>query len=204
MDDVDPAEIRQLQRRLSDLEARAEGTRRATVGLVVALVGLLVGLSLPWFMAEPDPLVPDGFSGVDGGVTAWVDGWLVTTFGGDYGWVAVVMALTPLALAALVAVLLPGLEAALARVVVVLGSLTAAGLLLMWLLSFGSGGIQPGSGMLVTACAAVVAAVSANSVRRLPQSKPLGATAASLLPPISIAAMPLPPSSPSTPNNPAT
>ncbi len=190
------AEIRRLHRQLGDLRDHAERTRRASAGLVVALVGLIGGLCLPWLTRyEPYEVTT---SGLDGGVTQWLDGWLVLGVSvegfGEGGWAMLVATLGPLALAVCVAVVLRDLRSGLARTVVVLGWVGAVGLTLTWIaLTAGSG--DPGPGPVVAAAASLVAAVTGRSVREtqlLSPAEPTVPTALSLLESDAIRATPPP------------
>lgn len=169
MDDPHLTELRELRGRLTDLETRVEKGRRITAGLVLALVGLLGGLSLPWAITtrSADADTP----GVDGGITTWLDGWLFFARAVEdlsAGWPFLLAAVVSMVLAVLVAVLLRSLSHGVATAVVVLGGLGVVGLTLMWVASLSAVLSSAGSGLLVAAVASLVAALSAWSVRRLP------------------------------------
>lgn len=179
------AEVRQLRRQLRDLGEHTERSRRASVGLVVALVGLIGGLCLPWLTRyEPYDV---GTEGLDGGVTQGLDGWLVLGVSvqgfGDGGWATLIATLGPVALAVCVAVVLRDLGSSLATTVMVLGWVGAVGLTLTWI-ALMAGSADAGPGPVVAAAASLVAAVTGRSVRALqplPSAVPAVPTASSLL-----------------------
>lgn len=161
-------EVRRLRRQLADVIEHTEHARRATAGLVVALVGLVGGLCLPWVTRYEAFEV--GTGGLEGGVTASLDGWFVLGTSvvafGEGGWTTLVATLGTLVLAVYVAVLLRNPASPVARTVTVLGWVGAVGLTLTGLaLAFGSGDVGPGP--LVAAAASLVAALTGRSLRRL-------------------------------------
>lgn len=196
------AEIRQLRRQLGDLREHQHRSRRASVGLAVALVGLVGGLCVPWAI-EHEPYsgttIGDGVDGSYGGVTAWFDGWLlmgasVETMS-EGGWAFLIATLGPLVLAAFAARVLWKLESSLATAVMVLGWVGAVGLSLTWI-ALMLGNLDAGPGPLVAAAASLVAAITGRSVRSLRPVTPTVPTALSLLGSGGIRATPAPPEEP--------
>lgn len=201
MNDLEVTEVRQLRIRLADLETRIEAGRRITAGLVFALVGLLVGFSLPWVMTTRSAY--DDIVGVDNGITTWLDGWML--FGkavGDLGvgWLFLPATVLPMVLAVLVVILLRSLSHRVAMAVVVLGWVGFVGLTLTWVASLSAVFSSAGSGLLVAAGASIVAALSGWSVRRMPlPAGRVAQTAATGLSPARIQTPPPPPPPEPTP-----
>lgn len=193
--DVAPqaAEIRALQRQIGDLRDHLQRSRRASVGLMVALVGLVGGLSMPW-VTRYETVSVDA-RGLDGGVTAWIDGWVVigVSLGdlGSGGWTTAIAALGPVVLAVMVAIVLSDLGPSLAKAVAVLGWVGAVGLPLTWI-ALAAGAADAGPGPLVAAAGSVVAAVTARSLPLLRPLVPTIPTAVSLLDSGAIRATPPP------------
>lgn len=195
MDDDVTGEMRRIRRRLEDLARDVERARRANGGLVIALVGLVGGMSLPWMLAF-EPYRAEG-ADLSGGVTEWFDGWLMLAESvqhmGEGGWAIVIATVGPMVLAALVAVLLTRPGRSLARAVQVVGWVGTVGLGLTWVVSWFGADLRGGAGIPVTALAALAAAVSARSVRDLTLSAAPAPTAASLLSAGAVRATPAPP-----------
>lgn len=161
------SELRLLRRQVATLQERAEERRRASFGLVLAFVGLFGSMFLPWVL-EHEPLVFETRRAY-GGVTSWVDGWLllgqaVEEFGQGGVLFAVAFA-GILLLAVLVAVLLFRLSAGLATWVRTMGWVGVFGLGVLWLFLL-SAPSASGPGLLVAVLGSWATALSAQAVLR--------------------------------------
>ena len=164
-------QLRELRRELGRVQSDTERARKATAGLVVALVGLLGSLCLPWFMIrEPLDRESDGMSW-EGGIQSWFDGWLVLGEAVDGieegGWLVVIPVLGVVLLAVLVGVLLVNLGSSLAKAVTRVGWVGVVGLTGLWLFSRMGDADGVGTGLPVAVVASLVAALSAHAVRDL-------------------------------------
>lgn len=162
-------DLRELRRELGRLKVDTERARKATAGLLLALVGLVGCLCLPWFLIR-EPLQQEYFAW-EGGIHSWFDGWLVLGEGledlDEGGWLGAVPVLGVVLLAVLVAVLLVTLRSSLASAVVRVGWVGVFGLTGLWIYFQMGDADGTGTGLPVGAAASLVAVLSARSVRDL-------------------------------------
>jgi len=157
------ADVRRLRREVAATTTYLEERRQVTVGLVVALVGLVLGMCLPW-VVQHEPIVTEG-RWTEGGVTGWVDGWLLLGQGvtDPEMWPFAVATSGTLVLAVLVARLLQRLDAGPVTAVRAVAWIGVVGLSLTWLVLV-LGDWTAGAGVVVAAASCLVAALSAHRI----------------------------------------